>query len=116
MDKAIVSIIAAVGALAPAAVAEAAVTPDEVSQAMNPRSFSELLGSIPNASAILRAVDEHRSSASKDDAATKEDGVQLAWHDHHHHHHHHWWYHHHHHHHHHHWYYHHHHHHHHYYY
>jgi hypothetical protein len=84
--------IAAAGSLAPVAAAQAAVTPDEVGRAMNARSFSELLGSVPNASAILRAVDEQRTET------TTQGDVQLAYH--HHHHHHHWWHHHHHHHHH----------------
>jgi hypothetical protein len=101
MDKKIAVMIAAMGSIAPVAVAQAAVTPDEVDRAMNAGSFAELLQSVPNAPAILKAADEQR-------ATTKGDEVQVAWH-HHHHHHHHWWHYHHHHHHHHHWWYHHHH-------
>jgi len=104
MDKNIVGIIAAIGSIAPVAAAQAAVTPDEINRAMSANSFAELLQSVPNAPAILKAAEKER-------AATNSDEVQVAWH-HHHHHHHHWWYHHHHHHHHHWWWYHHHHHHH----
>jgi len=94
MDKKIVGILAAIGSIAPMAAAQAAVTPDEVDRAMNVSSFAELLQSVPNAPAILKAADEQR-------ATTKGDEVQVAWHHHHHHwwwhhHHHHWWWHHHH--------------------
>ena len=102
MDKTLVGVLAAIGAIVPMAGAQAAVTPADVERAMNAGSFAELLQSVPNAPAILKAADEQR-------AATKGDEVQVAWHHHHHHHHH--WYHHHHHHHHHWWYHHHHHHH-----
>jgi len=95
MDKKIAGVLAAIGALAPMAAAQAAVTPDEVDRAMNAGSFAELLQSVPNASAILKAADEQQPTT------TKGDEVQVAqWHHHHHHHHHHRWYHHHHHHHH----------------
>jgi hypothetical protein len=100
MDKTIVGVLAAIGAIAPAAGAQAAVTPADVDRAMNAGSFAELLQSVPNASAILNAAEEMRATQTGH-------AMQVAWH-HHHHHHHHWWYHHHHHHH---WYYHHHHHH-----
>ena len=101
MDKTIVGVLAAIGAIAPVAGAQAAVTPADVDRAMNASSFAELLQSVPNAPAILKAADEQR-------AVTTGNAMRLAYH-HHHHHHHHWWYHHHHHHH---WYHHHHHHHH----
>ena len=102
MDKTMVGALAVIGAIAPVAGAQAAVTPADVDRAMNAGSFAELLQSVPNASGILKAADEQR-------ATTKADEQKLAWH-HHHHHHHHWWRHHHHHHHHHWWHYHHHHH------
>ena len=105
MDKTIVGILAAIGSIAPIAAAQAAVTPDVLDRAMNAGSFAELLQSVPNAPAILKAADELR--ATTPDGATQNGATRLAYH--HHHHHHHWWYHHHHHHH---WYHHHHHHHH----
>jgi len=99
MDKKILGILAAIGSIAPIAAAQAAVTPDGVDRAMNAGSFAELLQSVPNAPAILKAADELR-------ATTPDGATRVAWHHHHHHHHHHWgyyhhhhWYHHHHHHH-----------------
>ena len=92
MDKTIVGILAAIGSMAPIAAAQAAVTPAEADRAMNAGSFAELLRSVPNASAILKAADEQKPTT------TQGDEVQVAqWHHHHHHHH---YYHHHHHHHH----------------
>ena len=99
MDKKIVGILAAIGSFAPIAAAQAAVTPDVVDRAMSAGTFAELLQSVPNAPAILKAADELR-------ATTPDSATRVAYHHHHHHH-----YHHHHHHHHHHYYHHHHHHH-----
>ncbi len=104
MDTKLVGIIAAIGALAPIASANATVADAE--KVMNPSSFSELLDPISNAAAILKVADQQ----PKPDA---EPTMQLAqWH---HHHHHDWYWYHHHHHHHYNWFWHHHHHHHHYY-
>jgi hypothetical protein len=82
------------GAVATLGVAQAAPTPDP-NDALKANSFAELLEPIPNATAVLNAMDEKPAT---------ENNVQLAYH-HHHHHHHHWRrrHHHHHHHHHHHW-------------
>lgn len=106
MDRKIAGVIAAIGAATPLAAAQAAVTPAEVDRAMSAGSFAELLQSVPNASAILKAADQQRATMTGD--ATP---MRVAY-DHHHHHHHHWWRRHHHHHHHHRWHHHHHHHHH----
>jgi hypothetical protein len=88
MDKKIAGMIAAIGAVAPMAAAQAAVTPAEVDRAMSARSFAELLLSVPNASAILKAASDQR-------ATDPGNALRVAYH----HHHHHWWRHHHHHHH-----------------
>jgi len=101
MDKKIVGILAAIGSIAPVAAGQAAVTPAEVDRVMNASSFAELLQSVPNAPAILKAADEQRGETSQGGE------VQVAqwhhhhhhhWHHHHHHHHHDWGWHHHHHH------------------
>jgi hypothetical protein len=100
MDKTIASMIAVIGALAPLGAAQAATPSSEVEQAMQARSFSELLQPIPNAASVLKAVNERVADESPTDS---QPCVQVAqYHHHHHNHHHHWrrWYHHHHHHHH----------------
>jgi hypothetical protein len=79
------------GAVATLGVAQAAPTPDP-NDALKANSFAELLEPIPNAAALLNAMDEKPAT---------ENNVQLAYH--HHHHHHQWRRRHHHHHHHHHW-------------
>jgi hypothetical protein len=81
------------GAVATLGVAQAAPTPD-TNDALKANSFAELLEPIPNATAVLNAMDEKSAT---------ENNVQLAYHHHHHHHHHQWRRRHHHHHHHHHW-------------
>jgi hypothetical protein len=91
MDKTIAGVLAAVGSLVPLGAAQAAVTPAEVDRAMSAGSFSDLLQSVPNAAAILKAADQQRATVTGN-------AMRVAYH-HHHHHHHHWWYHHHHHHH-----------------
>jgi hypothetical protein len=53
---------------------------------MRARSFSELLQPIPNAAAVLQAVDEKTADRAQDGPLA---GAQLA--QYHHHHHHHWW-------------------------
>ena len=92
MDKTIAGVLAAIGSIAPMAAAHAGVTPTEVDRAMNASSFAELLQSVPNAPAILKAAKQQRAESPKGDE------VQVAQY-HHHHHHHHYYYHHHHHHH-----------------
>ncbi|MGD0721355.1 MAG: hypothetical protein ABR970_09975 [Roseiarcus sp.] len=88
MDKKILGLIAAVSGLGAAGGAQADTPP--ASSVMDAKSFAELLDPVPDAAAVLRAVD-------RDDPAARP--VQLAqWH----HHHHRWWRHRHHHHHHHH--------------
>ena len=66
MDKKIAVLIAAVGSIAPMTVAQAAVTPDELDRAMNASSFAELLQSVPNAPAVLKADDEQRGATLLD--------------------------------------------------
>jgi hypothetical protein len=56
MDKTIVGVLAAIGSIAPMAAAHAGVTPTEVDRDMNASSFAELLQSVPNAPAILKAA------------------------------------------------------------
>ena|ERR1700722_14812800 len=98
MDKTVVCVLAAIGAMAPVAAAQAAVTPDDVNRAMNAGSFAELLQSVPNAPAILKAADEQRAQTQ---LAQYYGGYGYHHHHHHyyyhhHHHHHHYYYHHHH--------------------
>jgi hypothetical protein len=66
MDKRIVGLIAAIGAIAPLAAAQAAVTPDAVDRAINASSFAELLQSATNAPAILKAANDQRAATAKD--------------------------------------------------
>jgi hypothetical protein len=85
MDKKIAGLLGAVAALGTlnAAQAAPAPAPTDVLQA---NSFADLLEPIPNAKAMLQAVDEQSPAASA------QDNVQLAqFHHHHHHHHHHHW-------------------------
>ncbi len=99
MDKTLIGMVAAIGAMAPLA-AHADVSTTEVSASMEASSFSELLKPIPNALAILKAVDE-QETVNPTPEGVQDDGVMMAqYHHHHHHHHHHHYYHHHHHHHH----------------
>jgi len=79
MDKKIVGLIAAIGSVTPIGVAQAAVSPLEVSQVMNARSFAELLEPIPDASAILKMADDSPVLDARDSVMAM---------DHHHHHHH----------------------------
>jgi hypothetical protein len=102
MDKKIAGVIAAIGAIAPLGVAQAAAPSSEIEQVMRASSFSELLQPIPNAAALLKSANEKTIDEAQADAPV---GDLVAQYHHHHHHHHHWWrrrYHHHHHHHHHH--------------
>jgi hypothetical protein len=80
MDKKIFGLIAAVSGLGTLGAAQADTPSANVDRVMAAQSFSELLESIPNATALLIAADE------RDAAAPEAPRVQLAQ-DHHHHHH-----------------------------
>src|SRR5258707_7830560 len=82
MDKKIAGLLGAVAALGSMNAAQAAPSPDPT-EVLRANSYAELLEPIPNASALLRAVDEARSEPSADA------NVQAAQYYHHHHHHHH---------------------------
>jgi hypothetical protein len=82
MDKKIAGLLGAVAALGSMNAAQAAPSPDPT-EVLRANSYAELLEPIPNASALLRAVDEARSEPSADA------NVQVAQYYHHHHHHHH---------------------------
>ena len=94
MHKTITGLLGAVAAIGAVGAAQAAPTPDPY-EALKANSFAELLEPIPDATALLKAMDEAPKPAA-------ENNVQLAQYYHHHHHRY-WrrrWYHHHHHHHH----------------
>lgn len=106
MDKSVVGLIGAVGALIAASPSQAApVAPATIDAALQASSYADLLSPIPNASAILKASAAVKPPVTE---GAVED-VQLYlnfgpprreyYRHHHHHHHHHWSYHHHHHHH-----------------
>jgi hypothetical protein len=106
MDKTIVGLIGALSGLAALDTAQAAPIAGPNATGLGPaRSYAELLDPIPNAVAVLRAVEAAEAARVEEDADA---GVQLVgyhhhhrwWYRHHHHHHHHhrWWYYHHHHH------------------
>jgi hypothetical protein len=82
MDKKIAGLLGAVAALGSMNAAQAAPSPDPT-EVLRANSYAELLEPIPNASALLRAVDEARPEPSADA------NVQVAQYYHHHHHHHH---------------------------
>jgi len=88
MDKKIVGLAGAMTSLASMHPAEAALVQSET-EIMNPRSYSELLQPIPNAVALLKAVD--RANAARAEAeAKRKPNVRLAqyyYYPHHHHHH-----------------------------
>ena len=86
MDKTLMGLIAAVAAMAPMAGAQASVTPEEATRALNVSSVAELLDPVPNSAAVLAALDANPSQAP---AADK--GVQEAQFFYHHHHHHNWY-------------------------
>jgi len=81
MDKKIAGLLGAVAALGTFGSAQATPAPDDVLKA---NSYAELLQPIPNAGALLQAIDE--AAPPKADS-----NVQVAqfYHHHHHHHHHH---------------------------
>jgi hypothetical protein len=68
MDKKIVGLADAMTSLASMQAADAAMVQNET-EIMNPRSYSELLQSIPNAVALLKAVD--RANATRAEAETQ---------------------------------------------
>ena len=86
MDKKIASLLGAVGALATIGSAHAATIPDPA-EVLTVRSYADLLNPIPNAMAVLEAID---NSASK--PVTNVQVAQFFEHHHHHHHHHHRYY------------------------
>jgi hypothetical protein len=88
MGKKIAGLVGALATLGAFNGAEAAPTPSPApTDILRANSFADLLQPIPNAAALLRAVDESRPAQSADE------NVQLAqfYHHHHHHHHHHGW-------------------------
>lgn len=90
MDKKLAGLLGAVATLGTMNAAQAAPTPSPApSDVLRANSFADLLESIPNAAALLQAVDESAPAPSANE------NVQLAQifieHHHHHHHHHHAW-------------------------
>jgi hypothetical protein len=84
MDKKIAGLLGAVAALGTLNVAQAAPAPTPApADVLQANSFADLLEPIPNATALLQAVDERGPAPAADD------NVQLAQFHHHHHHHHH---------------------------
>ena len=81
MDKKIAGLLGAVAAVSTMGTAQAAPTPNPT-ETLRANSFAELLEPIPNAAALLQAVDEQPQ------AETRDGNVQLAQYHHHHHHHH----------------------------
>ena len=81
MDKKIAGLLGAVAAVSTMGSAQAAPTPNPM-ETLRANSFAELLEPIPNAVALLQAVDEQP-------APSAEGNIQLAQFYHHHHHHHH---------------------------
>src|SRR6202162_405054 len=82
MDKKIAGLLGAVATLGSFTAAEAVAAPAPT-DVLRANSFADLLEPIPNAVALLQAVDESGPVASADE------NIQLAQYHHHHHHHHH---------------------------
>src|SRR3984893_16450827 len=82
MEKKIAGLLGAAAALGSFNAAQAAPPPDPI-QTLRASSFAELLQPIPNAAALLQAIDEQAPAKSTDG------NVQVAQYYHHHHHHHH---------------------------
>jgi hypothetical protein len=83
MEKKIAGLLGAMATLGAFNAAQAAPTPAPApSDVLRANSFAELLEPIPNAAALLRAVDESP-------APSADENVKLAQYYHHHHHHHH---------------------------
>jgi hypothetical protein len=98
MDKKVAGLVGAVSAVALLDTAHAA-TISRVTEVMRPGSFEDLLEPIPNALALLRAVDAAEANVARTYREPQRDpNVKLAQYDgyggyyhHHHHHHHHRW-------------------------
>lgn len=88
MDKTIVGVLSALGALAVAGPTHASGRPASVDDVMQAQSYADLLKPIPNAAAVLRDADA-APRAQTDDAHL----VPAGYYHHHHHHHHHRYYH-----------------------
>jgi hypothetical protein len=88
MDKKLAGLIGAVAALAALDGAQAATSSSavDVTTALRPESFAELLTPIPNAVAILQAADQAESKKASE--APGEVQVAQYYREHHHHHHH----------------------------
>jgi hypothetical protein len=82
MDKKIAGLLGAVAAVGAMNTVQAAPAPNPT-ETLRANSFAELLEPIPNAAALLQAVDEQAPAESAGA------NVQLAQYHHHHHHHHH---------------------------
>jgi hypothetical protein len=82
MDKKIAGLLGAVAAVSTLGTAQAVPTANPM-EALRANSFAELLEPIPNAAALLQAVDQQGQ------AETADGNIQLARYHHHHHHHHH---------------------------
>ena len=97
MDKKITGLLGAISSLAAAHGAQAAtpVAPS-AKEVMAARSYADLLESIPNALALLRADDEVKAEAARQRESRDVKVAQFFYpyhhhHHHHHHHHNHWW-------------------------
>jgi hypothetical protein len=87
MDKKIAGLLGAVATLGAFNAAEAAPTPSPApTDVLRANSFAELLEPIPNAAALLQAIDESAPVQSADENVQP---AQFYEHHHHHHHHHH---------------------------
>jgi hypothetical protein len=85
MEKKIAGLLGAMAALGAFNAAEAAPAPSPTpSDALRANSFADLLEPIPNAAALLKAVDESRPAPSADENVRL---AQVFYHHHHHHHH-----------------------------
>jgi hypothetical protein len=87
MEKKIAGLLGAMATFGAFNAAEAAPIPSPApTDVLRANSFADLLEPIPNAAALLRAVDESRPSSSADENVHL---AQFYYHHHHHHHHHH---------------------------
>jgi hypothetical protein len=85
MDKKIAGLLGAAATITTVTGVHAA--PAQPAPLATPASYSELLGPIPNAVAVLKADDQSREQMTPDARIEK-----VQWHHHHHHHHHHGYY------------------------
>ena len=79
MHKTITGLLGAVAALGALGAAQASPTPDP-SDVLKASSFADLLEPIPNATVLLKVVEESQAKPAT------EGNLQLAYHHHHHHH------------------------------